>query len=432
MTRAASLWDHNDHDAQSRLDQVVSMMRELSLQTDPEEMVRSYVRRLGEVTTIERTVSMSRRGLSYPQFRITRFSGWSEPINPWREQSRLPLLSGGLLAELIYGDVPRLIEDLRVAADDPAAPYLTGMKSLIAVPNYDQGVALNMTALMRSVPNGFDPEALPDRVWMSNLFGRATGHLVIKEELRKAYEVVDRELQTVANIQRMLLPAEIPEIPGLSLAASYETSRWAGGDYYDFFPLGDDRFCLLIADVSGHGTPAAVVMAILHAIAHGVSDSPRSPGAFLEHLHQRLHTRYLRDSGNFVTAFYGIYHAVDRTLEYANAGHNPPRLKRCRDGSIGSIDGEGGLPLGLFPDQQYATGLAQLEPGDQLVLYTDGITEAMNHAGEQFGVDRLDEALHTCRQDAQGLIEAVLSRLADFTQQAPAEDDQTLLVAKVT
>src|SRR5207253_1299364 len=103
-------------------------------------------------------------------------------------------------------------------------------------------------------------------VWLSNLFGRATHNLVLAEELRQAYEAVDRELVAVADIQRSLLPAKLPKIPTMDLAAHYQTSRRAGGDYYDFFPLAEGKWGIIVADVSGHGTPAAVLMAITHCI----------------------------------------------------------------------------------------------------------------------------------------------------------------------
>ena len=116
----------------------------------------------------------------------------------------------------------------------------------------------------------FDPETFPEWFWVSSLFGRVTHNLVLREELKDAYEIVERELKVVADIQRSLLPQVLPKIPTLELAAYYRTSRWAGGDYYDFFPLPDGRWGILIADVSGHGTPAAVMMAITHSLAHSL------------------------------------------------------------------------------------------------------------------------------------------------------------------
>src|SRR6185369_10191873 len=126
-------------------------------------------------------------------------------------------------------------------------------------------------------PKAFNPDQFPEFVWMGNLFGRATHNLVLSDELRSAYNTVDREMQIVADIQRSLLPETLPKIPTLDLAAYYQTSRRAGGDYYDFFPLPDGRWGILIADVSGHGTPAAVIMAITHSIAHSFPGPPSSP-----------------------------------------------------------------------------------------------------------------------------------------------------------
>lgn len=417
---------------QARLDRIVAMMREMSVQNDPQAMVRAYGERVQEIMPTHRRISLSRRGLEYPHVRITRSSDWTESINPWTQRERLPMLQGGLFAELIYGDEPRIINDLQVDPADPASPYLEGMRSLMALPNYDGGVALNMVLALRVEPDAFDPETLPDRVWMSNLFGRATSNLVLKEELRAAYEVVDRELKHVADIQQSLLPRSIPDIPHLSLAAHYQTSTWAGGDYYDFFELPGGKWGLLIADVSGHGTPAAVLMAITHALAHGHPGHPEPPSALLTHVNARLSDRYTTDTGTFVTAFYGIFDPATLELTYACAGHNPPRLKRCADGSIVSLDVVGGLPLGLFADYQYGQATLKLQSGDQIVFYTDGITDATDPRGRLFGLERLDAVLTHCHDDAERLIHAVLDAVDQFTQAQPAEDDRTMLVAKVS
>lgn len=415
-----------------RLDEVVAMMREMSQQTDPQAMVRAYGERVRHLISGDAFLAMSRRGLEAPWYRITRSSRWAEDINPWTQRDRLPLLSGGLLAELIYGDEPRIIDDLQVAPDDPAAEYLGRYRSLMALPNYDGGLALNMTIRLAREPAAFDYEQFPEMVWMSNLFGRATQNLVLNDELRRAYEMVDRELHHVAAIQRSLLPRELPAIPRLDLAAHYQTSRWAGGDYYDFFPLPDGQWGLLIADVSGHGTPAAVMMAITHSLAHSYPGHPTPPSVLLAHVNARLARLYTADSGTFVTAFYAIFEPRRRTLTYASAGHNPPRLKRCGGRRIDVLDGVGGLPLGLFDDIGYEQATVALEPGDQVVLYTDGITEATDPDGRMYGVPRLDEVLGRCQETADGLIRAILDDLARFTGDQPPADDRTLLVARVS
>jgi sigma-B regulation protein RsbU (phosphoserine phosphatase) len=421
-------------DTEQRLRLIVDTMREISTQTDPQVIARIYGSRIRELMPTDRFVSLSRRDLERPQFRVTRASIWSEEINPWKERDRLPLLNGGLFADLIWGDEPRLISDLQgvIPENEPAREYFAGMGSLAAIPHYDQGVALNMVVIMRKERDGFDPNDLPEQVWINNLYGRATHNLVLAERVKEALAAVDREMQTVADLQRSLLPDPLPKIPTMALAAHYQTSQRAGGDYYDFFPLPGGRWGILIADVSGHGTAAAVLMAVTHSIAHTYPGPPTPPGQLLAHVNRVLAERYTATSGAFVTAFYAIYDPATRTIEHASAGHPPPRLKRCADGSLALLDGHHGLPLGIMPDEAYPEGSAKLVPGDQIVFYTDGVTEAENPGGEPFGLRRLDEVLENCAVGAGDLLKEVLRELGAFTGNNPATDDRTVLVAKIS
>jgi sigma-B regulation protein RsbU (phosphoserine phosphatase) len=411
---------------------VVATMREMSSQTDPQEMNRAYRRRMRTVLPVDGSVSLSRRDLSTPYFRITRASRWEEEINPWKQQDRLPLLRGGLGAELIYGDEPRLIDDLHVAPDDPLFEYLDGFRSLAAIAMYDRGVSLNMVLLLRREPSAFYPDLFPQLVWLSNLYGRATHNLVLADQLKQAYDAVDYELETVAGIQRSLLPRSTPTIPTMGVAAYYQTSHRAGGDYYDFFPLPDGRWGLFIADVSGHGTPAAVIMAVTHSLAHTFAGDHDRPGALLEYLNRKLFALYTGNSDTFVTAFHAIYDPRDRSFSYASAGHNPPRLKRCEDGSLALLDEAGGLPLGITQETSYPDATLSLVRGDQIVLYTDGITEAYDSTSQQFGLRRLDKVLENCSIGASDLLRSVLEELEAFTDGKPPHDDRTLLVLKIT
>lgn len=431
-TNVRPLLDDGSGDWEKRLERIVDMMRAMSLQTDPQEMVRSYTSRLVTMMPVAGSVALSRRDLAPPKYRITRASIWSEAVNPWKQRGRLPVLEGGLLGELIYGDQPRIIDDLHVDPDDPAAEHFAGHGSLAAIPNYDQGVALNMVVVTRKERAAFSRDQLPELVWMSNLFGRATHNLVLNDQLREAYELVDRELKMVADIQQSLLPARLPEIPGVELAVRYETSRRAGGDYYDFFPLPDGKWGILIADVSGHGTPAAVMMAITHSIAHQHPGPPTPPGTMLAYVNQQLATRYTATLDSFVTAFYGIYDPATRKLVYASAGHNPPRLKQAATGAIASLDGAQRLPLGISAEQTYGESSYVLEPGDKLVFFTDGITDSQNAAGESFGAERLDKVLAGCTAcTAEDLVCAIRKAVDEFAGDEPAIDDRTLLTLRV-
>jgi phosphoserine phosphatase RsbU/P len=421
-------------DWQERLAFIDQMMRDMSLEEDPQTMVRSYGSRVRKLMPAGRWMSLSRRGLESPWYRITRSSTWTEEIDPWKDKARLPLLGGGLLSELIYANEPRLVDDIAslLAENDPAIEYLAGFRSLMALPHYDHGTALNMVVLLDAEPAAFDPEKFPEWLWVSSLFGRLTYNLRLREELKHAYEIVERELKVVADIQRSLLPQVLPTIPGLELGAYYQTSQWAGGDYYDFFPLPDGRWGILIADVSGHGTPAAVMMAITHSLAHSVPGPADPPAALLGHVNRQLSHHYTTSNEVFVTAFYGVYDPTRRLLTYSSAGHNPPRLKRCGDGSVSSLEEVGGPPLGLLDELEYEQTTLALKPGDVLAFYTDGITEAMNDKNVQFGTTRLDQVLGRCGLDAIEIIRATIEAVDLFTGGQPPEDDRTLLVARIS
>jgi sigma-B regulation protein RsbU (phosphoserine phosphatase) len=419
-------------DWQQQLSLIVETMRDMSRHTDPQEMVRAYAQRIQDLLPIGRRLSLSRRGLKRPQYRITRSTTWAEEINPWTQKDRLPLFEGGLLARLIYGDEPQVFDDLELEPDEPAGEYLLGCRSLLAIPMYDQGESLNMVVLLREEPNGFPKDQIPDLVWKSNLFGRATSNLVLKDELQRAYQALDREFKIVGEIQKALLPAALPTIPTCDLAVHYQPAQRAGGDYYDLLPLPDGKWGIFIADVSGHGTPAAVLMAVTHCIAH-THPGPLMPSSkVLDYLNHHLALRYASLSETFVTAFFGIYDPARRTLTYSCAGHNPPRLKRCHDGSLLSLDGVGSLPLGVSPDSRYEVAEQELQRGDQIVFYTDGITEAQNQHGELFGIERLDQALENCSLEAQSLLDSVLASVAEFTDGRAADDDRTIIVARIT
>ena len=406
-------------------------MRHLSRQNDAAEMIDAYRQRMSHFMPTDRVVSLSRRNMPDGWFRITRSSHWTEPVNPWKEIDRQPRFDRGLLRELIYGDQPVIMDEIQIAADDPAAEYLEGQRPLMAIPLFDDGEGLNMVVVMRRDPGAFSQDKLPEQVWMSNLFGQVTQNLVLSSNLREAYDAVDRELQAVAEVQRSLLPATLPQIPTLELAAHYQTSRHAGGDYYDFFALPGGRWGILIADVSGHGTGAAVLMAITHTIAHVACDPPEPPAQLLAAINERLSRLYTADTGQFVTAFYGIYDPRTLHFAYCSAGHPQPRVRR-RDGTIVSLDGGRSLPLGILGRERYLQDCIALAPGDALVLYTDGITEARSPAGELFDTDRLDQALARTTGSPQQIVHDVLATLETFCAGRPASDDQTLLVGSVT
>jgi len=413
------------------------VMKSVSGITDPEEMVSVYWDGIGDLVPGEDYLSLSRRGVEPPEFLITRSSRFTEHFNPWKQRDRLPRLSGGLLGEIIYADAPVVIDDLpsRLKPDDPGYFYLEGFQTLVALPQYDCGKGLNVGMSLFKAGEEFDRSVVPMMHWQAGLFGRGTQNLVLRNQLQAALADLDRELQVVGEIQKSLLPQTLPKLPGFEVAAHYLTSARAGGDYYDFFPLGDDCCGIFIADVAGHGTPAAVLMAITHAIAHTRPGFPQPPSEMLAHLNQHL-TRSYTSSGSFVTGFYAALNPATRELTYSTAGHNPPRL--LREGRIIPLDEGAGLPLGIMAEETYREATITLRPGDLLLLYTDGITEAMppvvRASGfELFGVSRLDAILQGCAaKSPQACIDAVRVAVAAFCGGGglPPVDDQTLIALK--
>lgn len=432
MTVAPDFFDTEPRNWRARLAVSVEMLRELSRATDPQEMYAVFARRMEQLFPVSRYMTVSRRNLRHPDFRVARFSEWDAPVNPWKELHRLPIRHGGLLAELLYGDQPRVIDDLALDADDPASEFLAGQRALLAIPHYDNGVAQTMLIVTRDDTDLFPRERIADLVMLSNLFARATQTAVLSGAVKEAFDGLDYELRSIAEIQRSLLPAEKPKVPGIDVAVHYQTAKRAGGDYYDFFPLPNDRLGVLIADASGHGAPAAVLMAVAHSIAHTRPEPPQRPGEFLTYMNAHLTRRYTRPTGSFMTAFYAVFDPANGTLSYASAGHNPPRLLRAADGFKLALNRAQKLPLGIKQDEVYLEQTVPLLPGDQVVLFTDGVIEAVNTEGDVFGSARIDEELATCLPTAGALLKAILASHGLFTSGTTAADDRTLVVVKRT
>jgi sigma-B regulation protein RsbU (phosphoserine phosphatase) len=429
MAVVSEFFEISPRNWRARLAISVDMMRELSRYTDPDEMYHVFARRMTQLYPTSRQVSLTRRGLSAPDFRVTRFNLWKERLNPYRDPHRLPLHSGGLLAELVYADQPRIIDDLILSPDDPAMEYLEGQRSLLAIPLYEQGVATNVIVVTREEPAAFPREQVPELVWMTNLFGRAMQTLVLSERLREAYDAADFELRTIAEMQHSLLPPSVPRVPGLDVAVHYRTANRAGGDYYDFFPLPGGKLGLLVADVSGHGTPASVLMAITHSLAHAYPQPPTSPGRFLAHLNDSLSHRYTATTGLFVTAFYAVFDPTQGLVTSALAGHQPPRL--AATDRWAPIPSRQSLPLGVNRQSgPYPELTAPFGPGARLAVFTDGILEAVNRAGEPFGLDRLDASLGGSTTTAEDVVDRVVGAVDGFTAGASSTDDRTLVVVR--
>jgi sigma-B regulation protein RsbU (phosphoserine phosphatase) len=238
----------------------------------------------------------------------------------------------------------------------------------------------------------------------------------------------EHEIAEARSIQQGFLPKEIPQVAGYEIASAWQSARMVGGDYFDVLPFDGDMLGLCIADVAGKGVPAALLMSNLQASVRGLASAGVSP----DELCARLNALLCRNiaSDRFITFFYAQLDAQGRTLRYANAGHNPPIVMH-RDGSHHRLRDGGGV-LGVFPHQQFVAGTARLEQGDRVVLFTDGVSEAGNVEGEEFGEERLVSLLAENRRDsAQEIQKAILDTAAQFCR-SNWHDDATLLILAVS
>jgi sigma-B regulation protein RsbU (phosphoserine phosphatase) len=199
-----------------------------------------------------------------------------------------------------------------------------------------------------------------------------------------------------------------------------------GGDFYDFIELPDGQIGLVMADVSGKGVPAAFFMAVARTGLRELAGRHSDPGSCLAHTNELLCAHNPLDL--FVTVFYGIFDPVTGVLRYANGGHTPPYIRRAA-GAIEMLSGPGGLMLGVKPAAQYRTHTVQLQSGDRLVLYTDGVTEAFNPADESYGTERLiAEVQAHGGEPAMAMVEHICGSVTAFAKTAPQSDDITLTV----
>lgn len=259
------------------------------------------------------------------------------------------------------------------------------------------------------------------------------------EELRKALtlqqrlSVLHRELEIASQIQLSTLPSTFPAFPDrdeFDLYAMMIPAQEVGGDFYDFFLIDEDRLGFVLGDVSGKGIGAALFMAITRTMIRATALPGLSPAECLAHVNRVLHPETM--SRMFVTSVFGVLDTASGELEYCNAGHHSPVLLRA-DGTVEEAPRTGGLGLCLVPEFGYTSRKTHLTPGDSVLLYTDGVTEAVNAAGEQYGEDRLFRCLQGCHDQAPAdVVRDLLQSVTQFSGGRAQADDITMLALKFT
>jgi sigma-B regulation protein RsbU (phosphoserine phosphatase) len=294
----------------------------------------------------------------------------------------------------------------------------------------------------------------PEYTWTESrqklirLIADQTAVAIVNDELSLALrkkENLDRELAIGAEIQEQLLPRECPFIPGIDLAAHWQPAGHVGGDYFDFIPANFDQvslvgagteasgWSLVIGDVMGKGVPAGLIMTLLRGTLRAEVLNGHSPAQILQHLNQLMYLD-LEHSSRFVTLFYSWYDPKTRLLSYGNAAHNPPLLWRSQSQVVQRLDAFGAL-IGLDAASQYQEAKIELYPGDTLIYYTDGFTDAANPKGKRFEEDQLIVHFQqACCQyeSAQQVLDYLFEQVQQFIGLGnPCEDDMTLIVMRV-
>ena len=236
------------------------------------------------------------------------------------------------------------------------------------------------------------------------------------------------ELLAACEVQQRFLEHRAPELDTLSYSGRCRQVEEVGGDCYDFLPLSEDRLAFAIADASGKGLPAALMISSVQSSLRAATLLAGEDAATAVAVVNRQLCASA-PAGRYATLFYGVFDAATRSLRYVNAGHNPPLVIR-KDGSVIWLDA-GGLPAGLFPDCTYTSGTAQLEAGDLLVCYTDGVVEAVNSSGEEWDVDGLlGAALASRTSSPEEVVEAIFEGVDRFSR-GRQTDDATVVVLQV-
>lgn len=238
---------------------------------------------------------------------------------------------------------------------------------------------------------------------------------------------LEYELQVASQVMEKLMPDHPPQIDNFSICGRSVASEAVGGDYFDFIDVGDGRWGIVIADVAGKGIPAALIMASFRAYLHALLGNDFS----LRGVFARLNRLLLKgeEGRHFVTAFFAELDSVERRVFYVNAGHNPPLF--IRPDEPAQLLSRGGIPLGIFESTTYSEDIVYFRPGDTLILYTDGVTEATNDRGELFGLKRLENLARQHRgASAQELCHLIVDEVKAFADPERRSDDFTIVVVR--
>lgn len=309
---------------------------------------------------------------------------------------------------------------------------ILGLRSILCVPLHVKKRVLGVVYVDNRIQAGLFKQADLDLLTAIS----ASAAIAIENARLYALAVeqgrLERELQLARQLQDSLLPSETPHLPGWEFAARWLPARQVAGDYYDFLPGENNQLGLVVADVSDKGMPAALLMTLTRSIVRASLDQAISPAEGIMRSNRQICPHSV--SGMFVTMFYATVNAQDNQFTYVNAGHNPPLFFQCRgkrgSGSINRL-GRTGMALGVESENIYKQFTLKFNPGDLMVLYTDGVTDALDAQGNEFGLERLEGLiLDHCSTSAEKMMHLLEQSIHDFVGNAAIFDDITIMVVK--
>ena len=347
----------------------------------------------------------------------------------------------GLEALAVLANTP----DIEIILCDINMPEMDGL-TLLAKVNEMRNPAMrvimvsaygDMTNIRQAMNNGaFDFATKPiDMDDLARTIEKAIEQIHYVHESQKEHtqlESLKEDLVSAKEIQQSFLPMEFPPFPEdsdkLDIFASMTAAKDIGGDFYDFFRIDDDHIVLVIADVCGKGIPAALFMAVSRTIIHSKGMQGVSAAECLTESNRLLANSTVNYM--FVTVFYAIFNTKTGLVTYSNAGHNPPHIVRA-GGTIEQLPMEGQFMVGAFEEEVYTDKTLQLDHGDTLVMFTDGVTEATDSTNRPFGTERLDNILSgVADKSSREIVEAIKAGITDFVEDAEQTDDITILALK--
>ncbi|MCC6904964.1 MAG: SpoIIE family protein phosphatase [Anaerolineae bacterium] len=416
-------------------DMLFRLSRELLRRDDFDDLIRYIVAEVPHLLHVDACALLLRDADGNMAFRAA--NGWhSDPVeHDWRVPAGKK--SGARVA--IETRRPLVIPDISV--DDhglwlPGWFLAEGFLGHIVVPLIAKDEPIGAVIIDSRQPLQLAPGELRFAQLVANLAAIAIdkAHL-FREAMQR--QRLENELGVARHIQTSLLPPYLPRREGWEFAAFYEPARAVGGDFYDFFsvpkgtgvpPTTVDQLAMVIADVSDKGIPAAIYMALSRTLIRSTGMSGRTPGPALERASELIQTDSRSDL--FLSAVFGLLDTATGRLVYANAGHNPPILLRARTGKVERLNAKG-IILGVFEPIELEEREIDIEPGDMLVFYTDGLTEMENEQGQQFGMERLLETLRvSAGTNAEQAVTAISTAVSVFTGGASPSDDITFFIVK--